>query len=324
MWSGAIRWPRLILRFNERPARGPDRGSAGLIHQVFHSWQPASAIGRGRRPRLHCPRLEPTFAEATGALHEDSFNHDSLIRLVFPPKTTGACSPLRVPAPSSRGATLAATDDQRLNQLFPGKREDSMTIRSTTTGSIFRPLCAARATGNDCVWRSVAIVWAFVLFPCCRSAAAGEGNIAAKPAELAAAVRTAFSAKCVQCHGPSLRRPKGKFGYVLDLERMAANPELVVPSKPEESKLWTLLRDNEMPPPKAKAGPLTADEKELVRAWVAAGAPAETSPQLQDATPARASRNGVIDPDPPVRLAREVSYPGHSLPHRAFDRRRGR
>src|SRR4029077_9255292 len=60
---------------------------------------------------------------------------------------------------------------------------------------------------------------------------------------------------------------------------------LVVPFEPAASKLWTLVRDDEMPPPYARAGSLTADEKDLLRAWVAAGAPPPTPPALPGTTP---------------------------------------
>src|SRR5207237_987225 len=70
----------------------------------------------------------------------------------------------------------------------------------------------------------------------------------------------------------ALRHPKGKFGYVVDLERVAANPRLVVPFKPEASKLWALVHDDEMPPPEARAGSLTAEKKDLLRVWIASGA----------------------------------------------------
>ena len=41
--------------------------------------------------------------------------------------------------------------------------------------------------------------------------------------KIAQHVRDIFEAKCLDCHGPELPRPKGKFGYVLDLQRMADN-----------------------------------------------------------------------------------------------------
>ncbi len=86
-----------------------------------------------------------------------------------------------------------------------------------------------------------------------------------------------FAAKCTACHGPNLAKPKGRFGYVTDLARVVANREIVVPSAPEESQLWELVRRGEMPPDDSPAGPLSAEQKETIRAWIAAGAPAEES-----------------------------------------------
>jgi hypothetical protein len=75
-----------------------------------------------------------------------------------------------------------------------------------------------------------------------------------------------------------LRRPKGKFGDVTNLERVARDPKVVVPFKPEESKLWALVNDGKMPPKNAGAGPLTKEEKDLIRAWIASGAPVASPP----------------------------------------------
>jgi uncharacterized membrane protein len=90
---------------------------------------------------------------------------------------------------------------------------------------------------------------------------------------LAQEVRGLFEAKCLDCHGPELPRPKGKFGYVLDLKRVGDNPDYVVRGNPEKSELYAMVRDDEMPGEDAKVPPLTTDEKELVKRWVAAGAP---------------------------------------------------
>jgi mono/diheme cytochrome c family protein/uncharacterized membrane protein len=105
--------------------------------------------------------------------------------------------------------------------------------------------------------------------------------------DLATDVRAVFSAKCAGCHGPNLAKPKGRFGYVLDLERVAGNREMVVPSSPDESELWDLVRRDEMPPADSPAGSLSAKQKEVIRAWIAAGAPtvasgAATSDQSPD------------------------------------------
>jgi len=83
---------------------------------------------------------------------------------------------------------------------------------------------------------------------------------AADPGAEAARV---FAAKCSACHGPDLVKPKGRFGYVLDLPRLATNPEFVVPGRPDESELWTLVKRDEMPPPDASTGPLSEAEKQV-------------------------------------------------------------
>jgi uncharacterized membrane protein/mono/diheme cytochrome c family protein len=94
--------------------------------------------------------------------------------------------------------------------------------------------------------------------------------------DLASETLAVFSAKCAGCHGPKLPKPRGRFGYVLDLARVAANPEMVVPRAPDESELWQLVSRDEMPPDDAPTGPLSDEQKGVIRAWIAAGAPANS------------------------------------------------
>jgi uncharacterized membrane protein/mono/diheme cytochrome c family protein len=110
--------------------------------------------------------------------------------------------------------------------------------------------------------------------PASMPASAGERDLAAQ-------VHAVFSAKCAGCHGPNLAKPKGRFGYVLDVGRIAGNPEMVVPSSPDESELWELVRRGEMPPEESPTGPLSIVEKETIHDWIKAGAPA--SPNVRAA-----------------------------------------
>lgn len=96
----------------------------------------------------------------------------------------------------------------------------------------------------------------------------------ADDAALAAQVRAVMQAKCYECHGDHLGKPKGEFGYVMDLARMAANPELVVKGKPDDSELFITIDEREMPPKKAKGGPMSDEQIALVKQWIEAGAPA--------------------------------------------------
>jgi mono/diheme cytochrome c family protein/uncharacterized membrane protein len=110
--------------------------------------------------------------------------------------------------------------------------------------------------------------------------------------DLASQVLSVFSAKCAGCHGPNLAKPRGRFGYVLDLARVAGNPEMVIPSSADESELWELVRRGEMPPEESPTGPLTDAEKETIRAWIAAGAPTKAAsppPSNSDASPVSVS-----------------------------------
>lgn len=90
---------------------------------------------------------------------------------------------------------------------------------------------------------------------------------------LASQVHAILQARCTQCHGADLARPKGKFGYVLDLARVAANPKMVVPGNSAKSELYQTVFHNEMPPAKENLAPLTVEEKEIVKAWIEVGAP---------------------------------------------------
>lgn len=104
--------------------------------------------------------------------------------------------------------------------------------------------------------------------------------------ELAGSVHVIFDRKCNECHGSKLKKPEGKFGYVLDLQRMADNLEYVVRGKPGKSELYRLVKSEEMPPDDhPKTPPLTVEEKDIVRRWILAGAPSALPSNL----PKRAS-----------------------------------
>src|SRR4051794_24567472 len=83
-----------------------------------------------------------------------------------------------------------------------------------------------------------------------RTVSVAAGGIPVPKAEdlaVAQQVHHIFQEKCLDCHGPELPRPKGKFGYVLDLKRIADNPDYVVRGNPEKSELYKMVLDDEMP-----------------------------------------------------------------------------
>lgn len=115
--------------------------------------------------------------------------------------------------------------------------------------------------------------------------------------DIGAEVRAVFAAKCAACHGSDLTKPKGRFGYVLDLARVAKNPEMVIPYQPGESELWLLVERDEMPPPDSPRGPLTSEQKQTIREWIASGAP--------DTLPGAADSPTAVRPEGPTVVSSE-------------------
>jgi hypothetical protein len=136
----------------------------------------------------------------------------------------------------------------------------------------------------------VACVCGLVLIPA--DALVEDGTEGADRLKTAARVRAVFARKCAECHDAAVRKPKARFGFVLDLARVAADPRLVVPFKPEDSTLWTVIRDDEMPPARARTGPLTPSEKDLIRDWIASGA---TGPELEESSARQPSDIALVD-----------------------------
>jgi uncharacterized membrane protein/mono/diheme cytochrome c family protein len=108
-------------------------------------------------------------------------------------------------------------------------------------------------------------------------------------ARAALAVRALFERRCNDCHGAQLRKPKGKFGYVLDLARVAGNPDYVVAGKPADSEIYLTCESGEMPPEdeREQYPQLDAAELAVIARWIELGAPAV--PEVESAAPAGAS-----------------------------------
>lgn len=98
---------------------------------------------------------------------------------------------------------------------------------------------------------------------------------------LAERVLKIFEAKCLDCHAADMPKPKGKFGHVLDLQRVADNPDYVVRGNAEESEIYQMVKNNEMPGEDADVPPLTDAEKRIVHDWIMAGAPAPKTPPAE-------------------------------------------
>lgn len=97
-----------------------------------------------------------------------------------------------------------------------------------------------------------------------------------------AAVFHLFEAKCNDCHGAHLVKPKGKLGYIMDLKKIAANEDFVSGTDPTKSELFRLVNEDEMPGKDSDQPPATDAEKLALRRWIQLGAPTELGEKLAD------------------------------------------
>lgn len=90
-------------------------------------------------------------------------------------------------------------------------------------------------------------------------------------------IKPILSDRCYKCHGPDAGQRQADLR--LDVSEGPESPfahEVIVAGDPDASSLWQRLiasdPDEQMPPPSSKLPPLTADERERVRRWIAEGA----------------------------------------------------
>ena len=120
-------------------------------------------------------------------------------------------------------------------------------------------------------------------------------------------IRPLLSDRCFRCHGPD--GASRKAGLRLD-ERAAALAEregvaAIVPGDPDASELVRRIGSSDphelMPPPSSHKRPLDRDERELVRRWIAEGAPYE--PHWAFVPPAR----------PPLPSVHDAAWPRNEI-----------
>jgi hypothetical protein len=175
------------------------------------------------------------------------------------------------------------------------------------------------------------VLCCFVSLPGIRATANNNGTVSFNRD-----IRPIFSDTCFHCHGPDKNARKA--GLRLDLREEAIKKSKsgiipIVPGKPEESEIIRrIFSDNEyeMMPPKEAHKTLTAQQKELIRRWVAEGANYEGhwayQPIKRPAVPASpaaaiAPVRNPIDSFIEARLAKENLKPSPEADRRTLIRR---
>ena len=113
-------------------------------------------------------------------------------------------------------------------------------------------------------------------------------------------IRPLLSDRCFKCHGPDASSRKA--GLRLDLFDSATdntnNSAAIIPGNIEESELWRRINstdpDEQMPPPTSNKKPTTAEDRELIRNWIIAGAKYE--PHWSFVPPKRSPAPTVLNP----------------------------
>src|SRR5689334_5238164 len=86
-------------------------------------------------------------------------------------------------------------------------------------------------------------------------------------------IRPILSEKCYSCHGPDSGARQAELR--LDIEK-GAHESVIVPGHADSSELFSRVSSDDpevrMPPPDSKKTPLTAEQLELVKKWINAGA----------------------------------------------------
>ena len=105
-------------------------------------------------------------------------------------------------------------------------------------------------------------------------APAGEAK-EATPEQLAEAAYVALEKNCASCHGAGKRLNRAAAVDRASHQKMIEEQKVVVPGKPDESSLYTLMLDKEKPMPPARVPQKpTPEEIEAIRLWIEKGAPA--------------------------------------------------
>ena len=86
-------------------------------------------------------------------------------------------------------------------------------------------------------------------------------------------IRPILAKRCMNCHGPDAAKRKADLR--LDTKEGLLHPDVLIPGKSAESELIKRLLTSdpeEVMPPPGKGDPVTAEERQLLQAWIDAGA----------------------------------------------------
>ncbi len=125
-------------------------------------------------------------------------------------------------------------------------------------------------------------------------------------------IQPLLKAKCWRCHGETVSKAELTLHTVAGIQKGSESGAIIVAGKSDESRLFEVLHDGEMPPD--KKDPLTPAQIELVRKWIDAGASFENDPA--------AAKSGLTQHDViPILLLRCTACHGRQKQEAGLDLR---
>ncbi|KAA5543051.1 DUF1553 domain-containing protein [Roseiconus nitratireducens] len=86
-------------------------------------------------------------------------------------------------------------------------------------------------------------------------------------------IQPLFAQRCGKCHSQRVRKAGLDLSSMAGIHHGGESGESLVADSVEDSMLWWLIDEGEMPPPDEPA--LTTEQRELIRDWIAAGVPSD-------------------------------------------------
>ncbi len=151
----------------------------------------------------------------------------------------------------------------------------------------------------------VAILVAISVLAGLRQGAAREEERQERKVSFARDIRPILTARCLSCHNGT--RMSG--GLRLDQRKSAVRDSILIPGQARESRLYQRITatDGEVMPPTGER--LTAEQIELIRDWIDAGAEWPEDPAAESAGPGHWAWQPVVKPAIPRLSAAGVDHP---------------
>ena len=85
-------------------------------------------------------------------------------------------------------------------------------------------------------------------------------------------IQPILATRCYRCHGLTVQKANLNLATVTGIQQGSESGRIIDAGNPDDSRLFQVVDDGEMPP-EDEDTPLSAEQVELIRKWIAEGAP---------------------------------------------------